>query len=120
MNQNTVDMTLPSSAIVMILLSAFLCLPPFMALRLVARFYRRARRHNLNGGRFLIALAVLLVAFLFNLGVIYGAAGAMQSGGLTIGRVQAVALGISWVAFWFWIFMAFGIGQPVGRGGRPH
>ena len=66
-------MILQDSVVVIILMSALLCLPPFLALRLLIRYYRRALRLGTDGVRLLLAAVVVLIGFLFNLGVTYGA-----------------------------------------------
>ena len=104
-------MATEGSAFPVVVFGLATCLPLFLALRLFVRLFSRARRRNLPTGRFVAAIAVTLVAFLFNLGVFLGTGRAFASGGMPFGVVQGLAAAIAWVGFWVWLFLAFTLGR---------
>ena len=108
-------MPLPGSPLTIFIVAVLTCLPPFLALRLVVRSYRRAVRHGVPSGRFLAAIGLTLVIFLFNLGVLVGTSIAMSHGVGRIGPVQMAAAGLAWITFWVWLFLAFALGRDLGR-----
>lgn len=96
-----------------------LCLPPFLALRMFVRSYRRAARRGLPAGRFVVAFTLVLVIFIYNLGALVGLARAVEVSGETFGLHQKIGLGLSWILFWVWLFLAFAFGRELGRGRKP-
>ena len=104
-------MVLKGSALTVVLLGLATCLPLFLALRLFVRLFNRARRRNLPTGRFVAAIAITLVAFLFNVGVLLGTGRALANGGMPFGVVQGLAAGTAWVGFWIWLFLALTLGR---------
>lgn len=113
-------MGLQGSAIALMFLSSLLCLPPYLALQLFQRSYRRARRHGIPVARHAVAVAACLVAFLFNLAAFVVTVRQLANGNSDFGRVQALAIAVAWVTFWLWLFLALVIGRSLGRGNRLH
>ncbi len=107
-------MILKGSFFLVLLIGVVICLPPFLALRLLVRSYHRAHRRQLPTGRYLAAIAVCIIAFLFNLGVLIGSANAIADGGVAFGPVQTLAAGIAWIAFWAWLFLSYALRHKSG------
>lgn len=108
-------MILQGSLLVVVLIGLITCLPLFLALRLFVRTFNRARRHHQPIGRHVAAIAFTLIAFMFNLGVLWGTGRIVAEGGAPFTEMQALATGLSWVAFWIWLFLAFSIGRKRGK-----
>jgi protein-S-isoprenylcysteine O-methyltransferase Ste14 len=108
-------MVLKGTALSILIFGAALCIPPFLTLRLFARSFKRARRRKLNGNRFLIAMAVAAVVFLFNLFVMFSTATSISDGDMEFGTLQVIAVSFSWIAFWVWIFLVIALGRDLGR-----
>ena len=108
-------MVLQGSVLIVVLIGVITCLPLFLALRLFVRAFNRARRRDQPTWRFVAAIAVTLIAFMFNLGVLMGTGRAVAEGGAPFTEMQALATGLSWVAFWIWLFLAFSFGRKRGK-----
>lgn len=103
------------SVLFTLFLSLIFCLPPFMALRLFARSYKRAERRNLPSRKYLIAMSLALGAFVFNLGALLHTSYLLASDTFAFGRVHAVAAAFAWICFWVWLFLGFALGRDLGR-----
>lgn len=112
-------MKLDTSVAVILAVSAVLCLPPFLMLRLTARYYRRAQRHNLPTRRYGVIFALMLVAFAFNLAAMTSMSWQIGLGGGSFSPWHAAAVAIAWVTFWAWLFLTFGLGQNIARRRDP-
>ena len=108
-------MILHGSALTILLIAGLTCLPPFLALRLFVQSYRRALRRHMPVGRFLAAIGVMIVIFLFNLGALVGTASAIAGGESGLDRLQIAAIGLAWITFWVWLFLAFALGRDLGK-----
>lgn len=108
-------MILHGSPLIILIIAAFTCLPPFLALRLFVQSYRRALRRHMPAGRFIAAIAVTILIFLFNLGALLGTSFAMSQGGAPLGGAQITAIGLAWIIFWVWLFLAFALGRDLGK-----
>lgn len=104
-------MATKGSVFTVVLFGLVTCLPLFLALRLFVRLFNRARRRSLPTGRFVAAIAITFVAFLFNLGVLLGTGRAIANGGMPFGVLQGLAAGFAWVGFWVWLFLALTLGR---------
>lgn len=102
-------------ALTILIIAALTCLPPLLALMLFVRTYRRALRRQIPAGRFLAAIALTIVIFLFNLGALVGTALALSGGEGSLGRMQIIAIGLAWITFWVWLFLAFALGRDLGK-----
>lgn len=111
-------MGMQGSAIALMFLSSLLCLPPYLAMQLFQRSCRRARRRGLPTTRFSLAIYACLAAFLFNLAVFVLTVRALARGTGDFGPLQALAVGVAWVTFWLWLFLAVSLGRNLGRGRR--
>lgn len=103
------------TSLIVLALSAFLCLPPYLALRMFVRSFQRAERRGLPTRKFYFAISATLMAFMFNLGVFIGSAISLQQGTLGFVRLHVVAIAIAWVALWIWIFLGLALGRDLGR-----
>lgn len=108
-------MVLQGSVLMVVLIGVITCLPLFLALRLFVRAFKRARRRHQPTGRFVAAIAFTLIAFMFNLGVLWGTGRAVAAGGAPFTQMQALATGLAWIAFWIWLFLAFSFGRKRGK-----
>ena len=108
---------LHGTALTILTIAALTCLPPFLALRLFVRTYRRALRRQIPAGRFLAAIALTIVILLFNLGALLGAALNLSGAEGSLGRMQIIAIGLAWITFWVWLFLAFALGRDLCK--RP-
>ncbi len=108
-------MILHGSTLTILIVAALTSLPPFLALRLFVLTYRRALRRHMPTGRFVAAIALTLVIFIFNLGALLGTSIAASQGNPGLGRIQFVAIGLAWITFWVWIFLAFALGRDMGK-----
>ncbi len=108
-------MAIGGSSLMILALSAFLCLPPYFALRMFVRSYQRAERRGIPTGRFYLAISAVLVAFMFNMGVFIGSSISLQQGTLPFTRLHVVAIVIAWITFWIWIFLGLALGRDLGR-----
>lgn len=109
-------MGLQGSAIALMFLSSLLCLPPYLALQMFQRSFRRARRHGVPTTRFAGAVAACLAAFLFNLVAFAMTIRELAHGESDFGKLQALAVAVAWVTFWLWLFLAVALGRNLGRG----
>lgn len=87
------------------ILIALLCIPPILSLRACLKRAGHVRRRGRRGLWPMAGAAVSAAALTFNLGVVGVAAVALGSGGTELGRSHAVALGLSWLCFWIWVFV---------------
>ena len=108
-----------TSVAVILVISLALCIPPFLMMRLCARFYRRAQRRQLDTRGYLVAFFVAVAGFLYNLGALVSIAIRVSSGEGLFTPFHAAAAAIAWVAFWVWLFMAFGLGRDIARRRTP-
>jgi uncharacterized membrane protein len=108
-----------TSVAVILIISLALCVPPFLMLRLCARFYRRAQRRHLDTRGYLVAFVVALGGFLYNLGALVSIALRVTLGEGIFSPFHATAAAIAWVTFWVWLFMAFGLGRDIARRRTP-
>ncbi|MGB3148443.1 MAG: hypothetical protein WBA91_11900 [Paracoccaceae bacterium] len=109
------DHILPGSIGAFLIFAAIWAIPPYFTLRLFVRTYRRAERRGVTPGRYLIALALMIICYLFNIGVLLRFGLALSDGTADLGGTEAIAFGISWVSFWLWIFLRLAIGRDLGR-----
>ncbi|MCX8509404.1 MAG: hypothetical protein ORN49_11095 [Rhodobacteraceae bacterium] len=108
-------MAINGNILIILAISAILCLPPYLALRMFMKSYQRAARRGLPTGRFYVAIALMLVAFMFNMGVLIGGAIAFEQGTLTFVHLHVIALAIAWISFWIWLFLGLALGRNLGR-----
>lgn len=108
-------MSIAGTSLIILALSAFLCLPPYLALRMFVRSFRRAERRGIPTGKFYFAISATLMAFMFNLGVFIGSAISLQQGTLGFVRLHVIAIVIAWVTFWIWVFLGLALGRDLGR-----
>lgn len=108
-------MILHSSTLTILIVAALTCLPPLLALRLSVLTYRRAQRRHMPRGRFIAAIALTLAIFLYNLGAVLGMVIAASQGNPELGRIQFIAIGLAWITFWVWLFLASALGRDMGK-----
>ncbi|WP_284165577.1 hypothetical protein [Frigidibacter sp. SD6-1] len=110
-------MIIKASTVAVLLISLILCLPPYLVLRLFARFYKRARRRNINRKRYLVGMAAALLALGFNVFAFLGISASVAQGKSVYGTMSSIAVAIAWVSFWLWLFLAFAFNRDIAR--RP-
>ena len=111
-------MVFQSSALTVLLIGAALCVPPFLMLRLFSRSYRRAQKRRLPSTRFLVALVISALAFVFNLGVLAHFGWRMAKGSVEPGNLLWAGIATAWVALWIWIFFGLALGRSLRRNRR--
>jgi len=108
-------MVYPHTSLMILLISVVVCLPPFLAFRVLLRCYRKAERREIPSQRYLLGAGLALLTFLVNLGILLGTALGIRNGVIAIGFWQGVAVAIAWVSFWAWIFLELTIARKLGR-----
>lgn len=108
-------MAIGGSSLIILALSAFLCLPPYLALRMFVRSYQRAARRGIPTQKFYFAISATLMAFMFNVGIFIGSSLSLEQGTLSFVRLHVFAIVIAWVSFWIWVFLGFALGRDLGR-----
>lgn len=86
-------------------LIALFCIPPILSLRACLKRAGHVRRRGRRGLWPIAGAAVSAAALAFNLGVVGIAAFALGSDGTELGGIHALALGLSWLCFWIWLFV---------------
>jgi uncharacterized membrane protein YjfL (UPF0719 family) len=108
-------MVYPHTSLMILLISLFVCVPPFLVFRVLMRCYRKAERREIPSQRYFLGAAFALMTFLINLGILLGTALGIRNGIVEIGFWQGVAVAIAWVSFWAWIFLELTIARKLGR-----
>jgi hypothetical protein len=99
-------MALNGTAILILLICVAVGLPPLLALRGFVRARARAARHGRPTGRVAAGIGLAGAGLLYNLFVLIDLVGDVVRGAPALGKPEAAAFGISWIAFWTWIFLA--------------
>ena len=99
------------TSLIILALSAFLCLPPYLALRMFVRSFQRAERRGLPTRKFYFcdfgdADGLYVQSGGFSLAAQFP----LQQGTLGFVRLHVVAIAIAWVALWIWIFLGLALG----------
>lgn len=108
-------MVYPQTSLMILLISVFVCVPPFLVFRVLMRCYRKAERRQIPSQRYIVGAGGALMTFLVNLGILMGTALGISNGVIAIGFWQGVAVAIAWVCFWAWIFLELTIARKLAR-----